>query len=268
MSFSDGDVKAYVDGKVQRTKSITFHADAAQSITMKLPDGVKFHNETTGKTSAAGENVTVSGGTTFYLSAPLTQVEDVSSSWSSTMKGFLTKDYSAYLITTGGTTQNLALVFGEGVDDEKYVDFSVKWVDLAETSIVKKDTNTQTCLSGAVYGIYSDPECKNLIVKMPATDKNGASKVSFVKTQETVYLKEITAPRGYLVETKAENIKLEAAGKTVTVTDKEQKANILIYKQGEVLTGALTTDTGVTFQYEKRKQPRAVFEMCWRRQIS
>lgn len=26
MSFSDGDVKAYVDGKVQRTKSITFHA--------------------------------------------------------------------------------------------------------------------------------------------------------------------------------------------------------------------------------------------------
>lgn len=261
MSFSDGDVKAYVDGKVQRTKSITFHADAAQSITMKLPNGVKFHNETTGKTSAAGENVTVSGGTTFYLSAPLTQVEDVSSSWSSTMKGFLTKDYSAYLITTGGTTQNLALVFGEGVDDEKYVDFSVKWVDLAEVSIVKKDTNTQTCLSGAVYGIYSDPECKNLIVKMPATDKNGASKVSFVKTQETVYLKEITAPRGYLVETKAENIKLEAAGKTVTVTDKEQKANLLIYKLGEVLTGALTTDTGVTFQYEKRKQPGAVFEV-------
>lgn len=68
----------------------------------------------------------VSGGTRFYLSAPLTQTADVSGSWSAIMKGSITKDYSAYKITTGGSVQDLALVFGEGVEDKKYVDFSVK----------------------------------------------------------------------------------------------------------------------------------------------
>ena len=55
MSFSDADVTAYVDGNSQRTKEIIFKADELQSITMKLPSGVKLHNVTTGKTSKAGE---------------------------------------------------------------------------------------------------------------------------------------------------------------------------------------------------------------------
>lgn len=49
MSFSDADVTAYIEGNSQRTKVITFKADELQTITMKLPDGVKLHNETTGK---------------------------------------------------------------------------------------------------------------------------------------------------------------------------------------------------------------------------
>lgn len=117
MSFSNAKVKAYIDGNSQRTEEITFKADVLQNITMKLPSGVKFHNVSTGKTSAAGASVEVSGGTKFYLSAPLTQAEDVSGSWAVTMKGSITKDYSAYKITTGSSTQDLALVFGEGVTD-------------------------------------------------------------------------------------------------------------------------------------------------------
>lgn len=154
---------------------------------MKLPDGVKFHNVTTGKTSAAGADVEVTGGTVFYLSAPLTQTEDVSSSWSVTMKGSITKDYSAYKITTGGSTQDLALVFGEGVVDEKYVDFSVKWVEQASVEIVKKDADSGKNLAGAVYGIYSDEACTNLIVERPATDKNGASKYFSENTEQSVF---------------------------------------------------------------------------------
>ena len=129
MSFSDGDVKAYVDGNSQRTKDITFKADKLQTITMKLPSGVKLHNLSTGTTSKAGASVEICGGTKFYLSAPLTQVSDVAQSWSSTMKGSITKDYSAYKITTGSDTQDLALVFGEGVTDEKYIDFKVSWIE-------------------------------------------------------------------------------------------------------------------------------------------
>ena len=181
MAFSNPNVTAYVDGKQQRTEEVTFLADTLQSITFKLPSGVKFHNVTTGKTSAAGASVEINGGTKFYLSAPITQAADVSATFSATMKGTIVKDYSAYKISTGGDLQDLAFVFGEAVDDEKYVDFSVTWVSQASVSIVKKDKKTNAAVAGAVYGLYSDPDCTNLIIEMPATDANGASSVTLNK---------------------------------------------------------------------------------------
>ncbi|OUQ65053.1 peptidase [Eubacterium sp. An11] len=262
MSFSNAKVKAYIDGNSQRTEEITFKADVLQTITMKLPSGVKFHNVSTGKTSAAGASVEVSGGTKFYLSAPLTQAEDVSGSWSVTMKGSITKDYSAYKITTGSSTQDLALVFGEGVTDEKYVDFSVEWVKMAKIEIVKKDAGSNAKVAGAVYGIYSDEAGKNLIAKMPATDANGASSITIEKTQNTVYLKEISVPNGYVLDTKAYGINLIIGGTTKKdVTDKEQFADLTIYKEGEVLTGASVTDSGVVFQYTKQRLKGAVYNV-------
>ena len=42
-----------------------------------------------------------------------------------------------------------------------------------------------------VFGVYSDEACTKLITQMPATDKNGKSSVTIIKTQDTVYLKEI-----------------------------------------------------------------------------
>lgn len=140
MAFSDDKVTAYVDGNIQRTKEVTFQADSRQSITMKLPKGVKFHNVSTGKISNAGADVVVKGGTTFFLSAPLTQTEDVGQNWSAKMKGSITKDYSAYKITTGSDTQNLALVFGEGIEEETTASFQVTWLELAKVQVVKVDS--------------------------------------------------------------------------------------------------------------------------------
>lgn len=232
MSFSDSDVKAYVEGNIQRTKTITFKADELQTITFKLPQGVKLVNVTTGKTSAAGASVEICGGTQFYLTAPLSQAEDVSASFSSKMKGSIDKEYSAYKITTGSSTQDLALVFGEGVGNEKYVDFKVTWTKECYISIVKKDSETSNTLAGAVYGIYSDAACTQLIKQMPATDANGASKVTLEKTQEVVYLKEISVPTGYTIDAKAYNVTLNI-GKTfnMNVTDKRVTATISLHKQ-------------------------------------
>ena len=262
MSFSDGDVKAYVDGNSQRTKDITFKADKLQTITMKLPSGVKLHNLSTGTTSKAGASVEICGGTKFYLSAPLTQVSDVAQSWSSTMKGSITKDYSAYKITTGSDTQDLALVFGEGVTDEKYIDFKVSWIEQATIEIVKKDDTADVNLAGAVFGVYSDEACTKLITQMPATDKNGKSSVTIIKTHDTVYLKEITAPQGYVVNATATNVKLVASKTSaVTVENKEQLAELTIYKEGQVLIGAEVSESGTVFQYENRRQKNAVYNV-------
>lgn len=263
MSFSNSNVTAYVDGSQQRTEDITFKASSQQTITMDLPDGVKLHNISTGKTSAAGAKVTISGGTKFYLSAPLTQTRDVAGSWSAKMQGSITKDYSAYKITTGSSYQDIALVFGEGVEDEKYVSFSVKWLELAKVEIIKVDSRHENAkLSGAIFGIYSDPDCTKLITEMPATDENGSSVAEIVKTQDTVYLKEIQAPEGYRLNTAGYNVKLIANDTaSVTVPDQEQMGELTIYKEGQVLTGADVTEEGVTFRYEDRRQEGAVYNV-------
>ena len=204
----------------------------------------------------------ICGGTKFYLSAPLTQVSDVADSWSATMKGSITKDYSAYKISTGSGNQDLALVFGEGVDDEKYVDFKVSWIELATVEVVKKDSAADVNLAGAVFGIYSDSDCKNLITTMPETDSNGKSSATIVKTQDTVYLKEITAPKGYVVNTTAYNVKLVASKTTTTtVPDKEQLGELTVYKEGQILAGADVSENGTVFQYENRRQKGAVYNV-------
>lgn len=263
MSFSNANVTAYVADDQQRTEEITFKASSQQTITLDLPDGVKLHNVSTGKSSAAGAKVTISGGTSFYLTAPLTQTKDVSGSWSAKMQGSITKDYSAYKITTGSDTQDLALVFGEGVEDEKYVSLSVKWLELAKVEVIKVDSNhSDAKLAGAVFGIYSDKDCTKLITQMPATDKNGSSVAEIIKTQDTVYLKEITAPTGYRLNTSSYNVNLVANQTTsVTVPDQEQLGELTVYKEGQVLTGADVTEEGVTFRYENRRQEGAVYNV-------
>ena len=263
MSFSNANVTAYVDGEQQRTEEITFHAASQQTITLDLPDGVRLHNVSTGRVSAAGAAVTISGGTRFYLTAPLTQTKDVSGSWSAKMQGSITKDYSAYKITTGSDNQDLALVFGEGVEDEKYVSFSVKWLELAKVEVIKVDSDhSDAKLAGAVFGIYSDKDCTKLITQMPATDKNGSSVAEIIKTQDTVYLKEITAPTGYRLNTSSYNVNLVANQTTsVTVPDQEQLGELTVYKEGQVLVGADVTEDGVTFRYENRRQEGAVYNV-------
>ena len=238
MSFSDADVTAYVDGNSQRTKEIIFKADELQSITMKLPSGVKLHNVTTGKTSKAGEAVEISGGTKFYLSAPLTQVQDVAGSWSATMKGSVTKDYSAYKLTTNSSTQDLAFIFGEGVETTNKVSLNVTWTKQAEVSIVKNDKDTGNHLAGAIYGVYRDKECSDLITQMPATDSKGASKVTVEKTQDVVYVKEIQPPANYQADPTVYPVNINI-GKTSTknVLDERTYAKIHLIKE-DAETGA------------------------------
>ena len=263
MSFSEDKVTAYVDGSVQRTKEITFKADELQTITFKLPAGVKLHNVTTGKTSAAGAQVEIGGGTKFYFSAPLTQAKDTGLTWSSKMQGSVTKDYSAYMITGGDEDeQNLGLVFGEEVDNEaKYVSLSVTWVQSSIITITKTAASGGKKLSGAVYGVYSDKDCTKLIVKMPATDSNGVSKAE-LDASGTVYLKELVAPKGFKLSDAVTAVTL-TAGSTAskTFTDTEILGSIKVTKEGQVLTGATTNANGTTFTYTKDKLAGATYSV-------
>ena len=262
MAFSETNLNAYADGSSQRTKVISFNADELQTITFKLPAGVKLHNETTGKTSKAGAEVEISGGTKFYFSAPLTQATDVSLTWHAKMKGSVTKDFSAYKITTGENTQDLALVFGEAVDKEdKYVELDVTWLQKAKLTVVKTDESGKRNLAGAVFGVYSDAACTNLITTMPATDANGSSTVELDVTG-TVYLKELTPPKRYRAKITAESVEV-SAGTTATKTfpNEEILGTLNVYKEGPVLTGAVSDENGTTFKYETVKLGGAKYDV-------
>ena len=97
---------------------------------------------------------------------------------------------------------------------------------------------------------------------MPSTDQNGSSVAEIVKTQDTVYVKEIKAPTGYRLNTSSYNVKLVANQTTsVTIPDEEQLGQLTVYKEGQVLTDAVVTEEGVTFQYENRRQEGAVYNV-------
>ena len=89
--------------------------------------------------------------------------------------------------------------------DLSSVSFSVDWMEeRAKIGVSKVDSKEGNAkLAGAVFGIYRDKECTQLITEMPATDTNGYAEAEIVKTQDTVYLKEITAPKGYRINTTA-----------------------------------------------------------------
>ena len=238
MSFSDANVKAYVEGNTQRTKEITFHAVGQQSVTISLPSGVRFHNVSTGSTSTPGAKVTVKGGTKFYLSAPLTQAEDTAEVFATTMAGGLKKDYSAYKLTTNSSTQDLAFIFGEGVETTNKVSLNVTWTKQAEIAIVKIDKDTGNHLAGAIYGVYRDKECSDLITQMPATDSKGGSKVTIEKIQDVVYVKEIQPPANYQADPTVYPVDVNI-GKTSTknVLNERTYAKIHLIKE-DAQTGA------------------------------
>ena len=49
---------------------------------------------------------------------------------------------------------------------------------------------------------------------MPPTNEKGATKAELTKTQDTVYIKETTGPKGYKLNTNSYNVNLEVAKNT------------------------------------------------------
>lgn len=132
----------------------------------------------------------------------------------------------------------------------------VKTENIGYGELYKKDEESGVKLSGAVYGIYSDSSCTNLVQKI-TTDSNGYAK-SGALVAGTYYMKEIKAPNKYVISNKVHTLLVQAGRTTtVTATDKEQLGAITIYKEGEVLTGW----NGSSFTYEKRKLPGATFKV-------
>ena len=237
-----------------QSPTFTWKANAAFVITIHLENGVSLVNETTGKTGTG--NVSVKGGEKFHLEATTQNIGSLKGKYAITSNYPL--NFHAMLLKLANSQD---IGFGYYTDTLE-LNLEVDWPDEATVKIIKKDKGSNALLAGAVYGIYADEACTKLIKKMPATNAKGESEVKITKTQDTVYLREISGPSGYVLDTKAYGVKL-VVGRTASknLTDKEQKGALTIYKEGEVLTGAAVTENGVTFTYEKRKLKGAVYSV-------
>lgn len=237
-----------------QSPTFTWKANAAFVITVHLENGVSLVNETTGKTGTG--NVSVKGGEKFHLEATTQNIGSLKGKYAITSNYPL--NFHAMLLNLANSQD---IGFGYYTDTLE-LNLEVDWPDEATVKIIKKDKGSNALLAGAVYGIYADEACTKLIKKMPATNAKGESEVKITKTQDTVYLREISGPSGYVLDTKAYGVKL-VVGQTASknLTDKEQKGALTIYKEGEVLTGATVTEDGVTFAYEKRKLKGAVYSV-------
>ena len=132
----------------------------------------------------------------------------------------------------------------------------VKTENIGYGELTKTDESSGVKLSGAVYGIYSDSGCTNRVQTM-TTDGNGYAK-SAALVAGTYYVKEITAPKGYVLSDKVHTLTVRAGQTTgISATDKEQLGAITIYKEGEVLSAW----NGSNFIYEKKKLLGATFKV-------
>ena len=106
---------------------------------------------------------------------------------------------------------------GEGQDIGQF------WAELnVGNAKVKKTTaneivtngNAMYSIAGATFGIFSDQNCSNQIGTLTTNENGDTNEVEV--TAGTVYIKELSAPKGYKLDTTVRSLKVEA-GKTTTL---------------------------------------------------
>lgn len=91
---------------------------------------------------------------------------------------------------------------------------NIKTESVGYGALYKKDSASGGLLSGAVFGIYSDRSCTKLVEKL-TTNSKGYAKSSALALG-TYYVKEVEAPKQYVISTAVHTLKIKA-GQTTTV---------------------------------------------------
>lgn len=231
LQFTNSDLKAYLDQSIQRTEAITLNGDSRNSVQITLPKGVTLHNITQNTTTE--DKAVLYGGDSFYFSAPLTMTGDYKSG---ALYGSIDNGWKIIITSDGGTAQTMGgvMIFDE---EPESVQLSVSWLEMTQVELIKTDVETENPLGGAVYGIYTEETCQNLLMELNPTDQEGkTSSGMFHRSQSDYYVKEILAPEGYVLDTQVYTVStLPGKVSQIQVTDQQKKGRIEIQKHGEQL---------------------------------
>lgn len=216
LSLSQTDMEAVREGNVQKTPNIKLNGDHRNYVSVKVPENVTCYNRTKG-TQATNGSLQIYGGDTFYLAAKLSVIGEYSSGQ---LYGSVGETWRTLVLTTGGANQDIGVFESESAAP---VSFRVDWLEMTRIELTKKDGDTKNPLSGAVYGIYTDKKCENLLMQMSVTGTDGkAVSDYFDSALKTVYVREITAPHNYVWNDTIHKVGVEA-GKTIEVTATDER---------------------------------------------
>lgn len=112
--------------------------------------------------------------------------------------------------------KSATIVFGQTVE-VVFTNSPVGYVQIMKID----STDGETKLAGAVFGIYTSIECTTLVQTMPATGPDGIATSTALPYgpgyPAAYYLKELTAPEGYLLDPEVFAVALTEPGVTVPV---------------------------------------------------
>ena len=120
-------------------------------------------------------------------------------------------------------------------------------INLNKTSLIPDMTNGNNCysLSGAVYGVYSDAACNNLVTTMTTDGSGNASTNLYLNTY---YVKEITASKGYQLDTTVYTVNLSNdTNLGVKEKPKDDPVGIRVTKIAEGVSGNIPSLAGTQF---------------------
>ena len=197
-------LSAYYDSgtSTQRTENNTFNAESNVTIDIPLQEGVELHNLTKGTVSSG--TVSINGGDTFYLSAPLQKMEDYSSG---ELAGNNSTMYAPLAIMPGGGYQAEATL--SVTSDPRTLSFNVSWLNGSQISINKTD-NFGENISNAKFDLLQWNNAINQYEKLRELTYNSADKLyesGFLEKtdlNEGKFKVEETVPNGYTASSRYE----------------------------------------------------------------
>lgn len=146
ISFSKTYMISSISGNVQKTETITFNADRANNVIFTLPSGITLYNITSGSNKTGG-SVTLKGGDSFYLTAPLTYGNDFSTG---NLKGSL-KEYAPIVYKMTNTSYQ-TISRGVWIDPRYTANFTAHFeVRQKQITVQHKDKFNNALLASESY---------------------------------------------------------------------------------------------------------------------
>lgn len=203
LSLSATSVDAIQDGDLQKTPEIRLDGDSRNYIEISVLEDITCYNVTR-KESVTNGTIKIYGGDSFCLSAKM----DVDGQYDSGELFCSIKDgWKLFALASGEEKEEIDVYESPSAEP---VRFTVNWLEPVKISLLKKDQDTDEPVAGAVYGIYKDPQCKELLMEMPETGENGKTASGYLDTElKQVFVKERKAPEKYLLDSNVYPIDLE-----------------------------------------------------------